>query len=627
MYFSRFICLFFLLTIFLSVSISAQNSPTESQTTKENAQKEREKKAITILERTVNQTSFLKLPDNRALVYASAGDLVWEGDEKRGRQLFRQAANELVQSNSMPLSESGNPFLDTYSNTSPRRQILMTIAKYDAEMALELLLLTRPPKVAAALAASMQEQITNQNQKKTSVPSMEENQNKALVAQEISLEQILSTKVAESNPQKAVRMLRESIEKNGVTNSAFSILEKVNKKDHKLAIELAEEIAQKLSETDFSKKEDNINISSSFLKNYYIGLNNDTKKERKTEVITISEKQARDLANHIADYFMKEASKNSIGSYFQSISITPVLEKVIPEKSLLLRQNNEKLKKAVPEEFIQFADNNSNTDKSDAERGIENANKLPTQVRGSVYEGVINRAIVSGELDKVHEALLKTPLGKERDEALNYLDSKVAEQKIKDGKFDEAKKIVDNLTSNKEKVERLVQLAIGFRERDIDEDTETAKKLMNEAELLIDDVPQDEDGVDNFLRIASGYAHIEPNRAFSMLDTFSFQANDIMSASALLAKYNKRDRSFTNGELLLARGLPRIGNTAIQYGKELNLLAQEDINRLEGITSKFQRDDARILLQLYIVQAFFNKKIGLEGSENSNFNEDLILNF
>jgi hypothetical protein len=35
------------------------------------------------------------------------------------------------------------------------------------------------------------------------------------------------------------------------------------------------------------------------------------------------------------------------------------------------------------------------------------------------------------------------------------------------------------------------------------------------------------------------------------------------------------------------------------------------------MTDRFQRDDARLLLKLYIVQAFFGKKIGLEGGRGN----------
>ncbi len=69
--------------------------------------------------------------------------------------------------------------------------------------------------------------------------------------------------------------------------------------------------------------------------------------------------------------------------------------------------------------------------------------------------------------------------------------------------------------------------------------------------------------------------------------------------------------------MVLTRGLPRVGNNVFRYGKELNLLAQADIDRLRNMADRFDRADVRVLLKLYIVQAFFNEKIGLEGGPNN----------
>jgi hypothetical protein len=173
-------------------------------------------------------------------------------------------------------------------------------------------------------------------------------------------------------------------------------------------------------------------------------------------------------------------------------------------------------------------------------------------------------------------------------------------------------------------------MAISFHAKNTKEDKETALKLMEDARQMIDYTPEDEDGMNDYFRIASGYAYIEPKTAFTMLENFSYQVNDLVTASALLAKYDKRNQSFKNGELLLTRGLPRLGRGIFGYGKELSLLAKADIDRLRGITDKFQRDDARILLRLYIAQAFFNEKIGLDGLNSNPFSFDggeMVLTF
>lgn len=611
----------FLLILGASISILAQSSPTESKEEKEKARLESEKKAVALLEQVVGETALLKLPDNRALVAASAADLMWQRDEKRARQLFRQAAGEIIQANNAPKDDSIQGMIGVFQNSSPRRQILLTVAKYDAELALELLYATRPSNVAAALASRTQQAIPLPGEKpqKTAASVMEDSQNKFLGDEELRLEQSFSAQAAEKDPTKAAKLLRESLAKNGVTASVFQILNKINTKDNKLAVELTAEVGRKLLDSDFAKKDGERNVSISFLQQFYLNAEQTSSKAETTKSLKIEEKLAKDLANKLADYLLQTDANKDFTGYFQLQQAKPVLEKILPERAALIKQKLDATKKSLPDSMTMFGDDMFNDNQKSPDKAISNAAKMPAQLRGMMYKGAVDDAVKNGSVEKARESLKQAPEGKERDDALAYLDSKVAETKIKDGKIDEARKIIDRLSSNKEKVERIVQMAIGFQAKDTKEDKETASKLMDEAKRLIDDTPQDEDAVSDYLKVASGFAYVDSTVAFSMLDAFASQASDIVTAAALLAKFDKRNTNFKNGEMVLTRGLPRVGNSIFQYGKELNLLAAADIDRLRNMADKFQRDDARLLLKLYIVQAFFGKKIGLEGSSGSGF--------
>ncbi len=614
----KLFCIFLLIFAFTN-SIFAQTSPTESKEEKEKAQKESEKKAVALLEQVVSETGLLKFPDNRALILASAADLLWQRDEKRARQLFRQSADEIIQANNMPKDDSVPGFIGMFQNASPRKQILMTIAKYDAELALELLYATRPPNVALALASNSQPIVpAGQKTQKTAASMMEDSQNKFLADDELRLEQSFSAQAADKDPTKAAKLLRESLAKNGVTSSVFQILNKINVKDNKLAVELTAEIGKKLLDSDFTKKDGERNVAITFLRQFYLNSEKTTSKTETTKPIKIEEKLAKDLANKIADYLMQVDEKSGMRSYYQFNQAAPVVDKIIPERSHAIKQKQAAVKKSIPQDFPMFDDVDLSDKNTRPEKIISNAAKMPAQMRGMMYRGAISEALNYGDIEKVRESLKQAPEGKERDDALAYLDSKVAETKIKDGKIDEARKIIDALSSNKEKVERIVQMAIGFQAKDTKEDKENASKLMDEARRLIDDTPQDEDAISDYLKVASGYAYVDPSVSFSMLDAFASQASEIVTAAALLAKYDKRNQSFKNGEMILTRGLPRVGSSIFQYGKELNLLANADIDRLRSMTDRFQRDDARLLLKLYIVQAFFGKKIGLEAGRGNS---------
>ncbi len=628
---TRITSVFVLLSV-LSYSVFGQSSPTESQTDMEKARLKLEKKAIGVLEQIVTDVSSLRFPLNRALVMASAGDLMWKREEKRARQLFRLAAEEIIQANNLPADSATDLFTGFTGSTRPRKEFLMTVAKHDAELALELLYPTRPANVAAALADRTETEtpaIGTRKPEPLTAAVIVGSLDKLLARDELQLEQSFSAQAAGKDPKLAARLFRESLAKTGLTNSIFQTIEKINQKDSELANDLVKEIAQKFLSSDLAKKETERSVLISFLQKFYLDpskaqeKSGDRSKPGKdsAKTIRIEDKLAKDLANKLADYLLQidtgESSKVGAESYVQFFQATPLLEKIIPDRAALIKQKQNALKRAAPESVSRmFNEDDFNPDvNSTPERMIANAaNGMFSYIREARYRSAIDEAVKSGSVGKAREALNQTPPGKERDDAITYLDSKVVETKIEGGKTEEARKLISQLSSNKEKIELTVQLAKEFQAKNTKEDKEFALKLMDEARRLTDDLPQDEDGVHDYLRVASGYAHVDPNIALSMLDAFATQASDIVSAAALLAKYDKKNTAFKNGELILSGGLPRIGTSILQYGKELGLLAKADIDRLRAIIDRFQREDARLLLKLYMAQAFFNEKIGLEGS-------------
>lgn len=609
---SRRIFYSFISILLVSNFIFAQTVPTESAEEKEKAQKEREQKAIDLMEEIAGEVSLLKFSDNRALVLASVADMLWKRDEKRARQLFRQAGDEVVATNNAPSENTNSQMIGFGRNFSPRQDILTRLAARDPEFALELLYITRPANIAAALAAYGQSQPAKPGTQ-TPAATMDQMQNRFLAENELRLEQSISMQAAANDPKLAAKMLRENIAKNGVTSSAFGVVQRINQKDNELAVKLLEEITQKLSGETLDGNSEKINLIVSFLRSFYTNLPKTSPKPDAPKTLKLEERAAKDLANKLADFLVKADANRSINNYVQFSMSMPVLEKIIPERISILKQKQEALKKSLPQEMAINADMFSD-DTNSPQKQIASANRMPEQSRGFMYQNAINQAVFSGEIESVRAALNQSPASKQRDDALVYLESKIAEKKIAEGKIDEARKIIDSLPSTKEKVERLVQMAIGFQRKGTKEDKETAAKLMTEARSLIDYSPQDEDAIGDFLRIASGYAHIEPDASFSMLDAFADQTNELVNASAVVAKFDKNNPNFKNGELIFTRGLPRIGSLVFRYGREAQLLANADFDRLERIAEKFQRPDARILLKLYIVQAFFIGRIGLPGS-------------
>lgn len=604
----RFIFLVILFSIGC-LSAAAQILPTESQSGKEKAAQELEKNALDLLEQVAGSAVLLKLPENRAMVYATAGDLFWARNEKRARTLFRDAANEIVLANNTPLENSGafspaQAMLGRPEIYNLRRMVLQTLAIRDAEFALELLQLTRPADVAAEMQTYLSQTPAQVSADKLT-PKLPNNYK---VQQEIQLEQSLVARAAEQDPQKAAKLIRESWSK-GMSYEVLSLIYKVGGKDIDLANTLLTETVQKLLDTDLSKRQNELNFSVNLLRTFATP-RKDNPNNKELSKLKVDETMLKDLANRIADSLMKASGYNS---YFSFSSAMPILEKVVPERAVQLKQKQTALKKQIPAGFPEtprsFSDPNAAP-----ETLIADAAKAEPRMRGMMYRQATMRAMSSSDPEKFRSLLQSLPEGKERDDAISLLDSNIAAKLLQQGKLEEVRKIVDRMSVGNAKVEQLVGLAVASFRLNTKESKETALKFMEEARQMVNNFPEDKDETEGLIKVVAGYTVIEPDRAFGMLSPVIEQANNLINAGALLAKYNKQNQIFRNGEILMANGFASGGSKFFQYGKELKLLAQADFPRTRALIDQFSREDVRLFTKLFIAQSILKEKIGLGGA-------------
>ena len=145
-----------LLALLLFVPFAvAQSQPPEVDAEKQKKAIELEEKVVQMLEQIVADVPTLRLAQNRAVVYGMAGDLYWKFDEKRAREIFRTCTGEILAANAewdRDVKNSDNPFGNMYVFPTVRNDVLPLVAKHDGELALEMLLQTRPATLAEAIA-------------------------------------------------------------------------------------------------------------------------------------------------------------------------------------------------------------------------------------------------------------------------------------------------------------------------------------------------------------------------------------------------------------------------------------------------------------------------------------------
>lgn len=619
----RSIC-FFVLLSFPCGAVRAQlptaenplKPPAAAEPEKDKARLELEKNVFKMLDDAVSEAGGLKLWENRAVIYAVAGDLYWKTEQKRARKLFRDAADEIVQGNQIPKEKPKN-YWEEYSywqDLSPRRPILLLIAAHDADLALSLLLETRPADLQAAInAQNLPKPPTAPSpagtEKKTTVQAMNEQKNKFKVQQEISLEQQFAVKAAEQDPKKAAKLLRDSLSK-GVSQAAVQLLTKINEKDEELGKELLGEVISKLLDADFVEKDDARGVAGYLLMQssnpQMLAARND-----KFKALKVEEKDLKAVAARLADYFVQ---KLDMRNFWMLGDIMSALEKYAPEKVAQVRQKETAIKKLIPEEQRGWQEVSRllNSAETKPEQLIEEADKYAGWEKYQLYQGAADKALTAGTGDKIRDLLKNEPSGKQRDDALAYLDAKLSEKAIKDDKLEDVQNILTKAESDSSKVKILVDLAIGFHKKNTKESREKAAELMARARALVNETPESREEVTDILKIASGYAVIEPDRAFPFLTPLVEMNNDLMMAYSLLAKYSKQEYYFKKGEMVYTQTLGYGSNAYTKYGKEIGLLATADFSRMKGLIEQFRREEIKVLLKALMAQSVFKDKIGLE---------------
>src|SRR5262245_38486307 len=115
----------------LHLSVLAQDKPTETEADKQKKQEDIDKRFLQLIERSIADADSLRLPQNRAVVYGITGDLYWKYDEKRSRELFRNAANELIAFNLEAEADKTRAVYNSIFDISARSEVLPLIAKHD----------------------------------------------------------------------------------------------------------------------------------------------------------------------------------------------------------------------------------------------------------------------------------------------------------------------------------------------------------------------------------------------------------------------------------------------------------------------------------------------------------------
>lgn len=577
--------------------VIAQTQPSDSEADSAKKKKEMDERIMQLLGQAIAGGDSLRLPQNRAIVYAISGDLYWKFDGKRSRELFRNAAAEIItfnQENEKEKRENTDVFAGVFDfSTDARNEILPLVGKHDAELALELLLQTRPAKLSEAILR------TSAPNAKPSDGMFGFDPDKQRVSQELALEQQFALLVADENPEKAIKLIKDSLAK-GVSFNVMPLLQKLNKKDEKKAAELAGDVIKKLVDSELTKNDEDMRAAISFLQ-FAFKPHPTTAKEKQ---FAFSEAQIKDLANKIASTFL-QPSKTMMMTMALNQAM-PLLEKFAPDKVALLKQRQSENDASLPQEFKRMQEQMKLWDQNSTPEDIlAQLPKLQNEFeKMSANQSLISKISQIEDETRAKKLIDQIPDEKTRTSAQEQFEAARIGRSASAGKLDEAKRLIGNLTKKKTQIQRLVALATDFHKKGGEKEIANAKGLMKDAKALINEYAESDEDLGDLMEVVKGYAVVDPDIAFRMFEPVIDQINDYVQASAVISKYNLRTTSFKKGELSLKVNGGGGDMPLFRYIPQMQLLGKADLERMNTLADRFARGDSRTIVKLYLLQGY-----------------------
>jgi hypothetical protein len=433
-------------------------------------------------------------------------------------------------------------------------------------------------------------------------------------------EQTLVSMAADSDPKAALKMAEESLSK-GVTFGALGVLERLRVKDPETATRFAGEIVAKLRSDNLTMRPEALLVAASLLRGvlqpqsagmYYTGPPPAKgRAAEKPKPLVLEDGDLRDLIDVVTGVAAKSASPGgAFGLLMQLRPLMPEIEKRAPARAALLRQKLAEVDKLIDPRMRAWEQYDTTRAKS-PDAMLEDAAKAPEEVRSGLVSMAAMKLIHSGEVERARQVINEQMRGQEREQMLALVERAELARAIEKGDTESAKASVARIKSKERRAAALAELAVAFAAKD---DRKSALLLLEEARSLVDRQPDNEKEIEALLEVARGYALVEPSKTFEMIDPLIDQANDMLTAAALLSKFGQGGGLFRKGEMILTPTLDAAGGAYARYVKALSELARVDFDRTKTAADRFNRDEARLAARLVVARSVLSDKLDAGGA-------------
>lgn len=509
---------------------------------------------------TAKEAASLKLPENKAVAFARLGRIYWRIDQNRARQLFRDSIDQLIIAQKE--AELDRTFInrsDLVDYGETRKTILDMITAEDEELGFELFQKSRSATVKNVLAG---------------IPNG--SMDKLIAQREDIIEQTLISRITNKNPARAISYFRRTPRPNP-TYLTLEILQTLQTKDKAVADEIISELIQRVLTAKFIQGSPELGFTGILLSD-----------ASQTNRLKVDAQTLRQLAEKVADFITKEVSPNQ--NYLISVVV-----KYLPEREAELKEKYIPLRSSIYQtsEINKEASDLLNS-KATPDKLLSEADKFPAELRQRIYVKATNQIALSDDIVRAKEILTKNFPKERLPDMFASLNWYLATQLTERGEFDKALELIEQVPENS-RFNVLIHLANKMQAQKF-EDKQKMLTILATARRLMPQIPITYQEFNQMSDLASAYASIDPETAFSLFELLIKKIGEISEASAIVDSFQKNS-NIRNNEYLINSGWIALMN----LNPSLYSLTRIDFERTIKIISKIPRLDRRISLQLLVM--------------------------
>jgi hypothetical protein len=569
----------------ITFNVAAQEPPSEAEN--KSKQEATAKQAFESLKFLIVEARALKLPENRAALLANALALLWPYDEKAARALLPEITTNVKQMFAQR-EENTNQYRNYYLRRSTREHTINLVARIDLEMALELARITRPVVLGEAT-------------------------NKEFQQAEVNLEQNLAQQIAAHNPDAALRLAEQSLEK-GVSYNLRYLLNVILKKSPAKATALLDKTYKKLETEDLLLNIQAASLATSIIEDEYRAHNKEIPKGHALQGIPLREPAlSQEVLKKWTELVVKaylaypsrlESLKGNSYGWQQLQRITPFLEFISPELVAPVQAMFAKLRPKLPEAEQESLDAQRLMIEGKVDELVAMAQKMPPDKKDQFLWNAIHAATdYLGDADLASKVIDTHVTSEEKKkqyrEFVAWFNSYLlAEQ----GKVEEIIASLTHISSPAEKARTLARIAGGKVK------SKTIKiELLEKALLFLGDGIETTDPFSAYCYIASLYAQADLERGLALFEPQIDPMNKIWEAAALYCSFENNGLCRAQkGELYVlpqsayVRSLTEFVNAFRAFGKA-------DFSRAYELTQRIKAAEVRCNALLAIIESHFTR--------------------